>query len=358
MDVEVGEGAETCATFGRLVDTRCRFWYDCHMPKRSLLAWLGWSYILLIALWLLLRLLFFDSLWWLALINTVAEYLFLPLPVLLAAGLWRRAWRLLLGLSLPAIAFGVLFGALFLPKPAARLGAGERSFSAMTFNVLTTNKDVTAIVGAIRAANPDIVGFQELTRARKAGISAALQADYPYHTLLPTERIPAVGLMSRFPIERVERFPLPPLDFALHAVLRVDGARLHVFVVHLSPNGLGRNPVDQYVRLAKERFAQRAAEVARLEQTLRALHEPALLLCDCNLTDTSQAYAQLATSMSDSFREAGWGFGYSSFSRRPPFQAQRLDYVWHSAQLVALEAAVGPDGGSDHRPVVARLALR
>jgi endonuclease/exonuclease/phosphatase (EEP) superfamily protein YafD len=163
--------------------------------------------------------------------------------------------------------------------------------------------------------------------------------------------------MSRFPIEHVERLPLPPLDFALHAALRVDGARLHVFVVHLSPNGLGRNPVDQYVRLAQERFAQRAAEVARLEQALRALSEPALLLCDCNLTDTSQAYARLATFMSDSFREAGWGFGHSSFSRRPPFQAQRLDYVWHSDRLVALEAAVGPDGGSDHRPVIARLAL-
>jgi endonuclease/exonuclease/phosphatase (EEP) superfamily protein YafD len=129
-------------------------------------------------------------------------------------------------------------------------------------------------------------------------------------------------------------------------------------VVHLSPNGLGRNPVDQYVRLAQERFAQRAAEVARLEQALRALREPALLLCDCNLTDTSQAYARLATFMSDSFREAGWGFGHSSFSRRPPFQAQRLDYVWHSDRLVALEAFVGPEGGSDHRPVVARLALR
>jgi endonuclease/exonuclease/phosphatase (EEP) superfamily protein YafD len=149
------------------------------MRKLSLLAWLGWSYILLIALWLLLRWLFFDSLWWLALINTVAEYLFLPLPALLVASLWRRAWRLLLGLGLPIIAFVALFGALFLPKPAARLAGGQRSFTAMTFNVLTTNKDAAAIVGAIRAAKPDIVGFQELTRARKAAISAALEAEYP-----------------------------------------------------------------------------------------------------------------------------------------------------------------------------------
>jgi vancomycin resistance protein VanJ len=327
------------------------------MRQRSWLARLGWAYTLLIVLWLLLRWLFFDALWWLALINTVAEYLFLPLPLLLAAGLWRRRWRVLLGLSLPAIAFGALFGALFLPKLPDRPAERTHALTAMTFNVLTTNKDAAAIVGAIRAANPDVVGFQELTRARKAAISAALAADYPYHTLVPPERFPAIGLMSRFPIEQVDPVSLPPLHFALHAILRVDGVRLHVFVVHLSPNGFGRNLVDQYAALAGERYAQRQAEVVRLEQEFRALREPALLLCDCNLTDTSQAYAQLTTFLSDSFREAGWGFGHSSFSRRAPFLAQRLDYIWHSDGLTAIEAVVGPDGGSDHRPVVVRLAL-
>ena len=154
---------------------------DRAMCQRSWLARLGWAYTLLIVLWLLLRWLFFDALWWLALVNTVAEYLFLPLPALLAAGLWRRSWRLLLGLSLPAIAFGALFGALFLPKLPDRPAEHARVLTVMTFNVLTTNKDAAAIVGAIRAANPDVVGFQELTRARKAAISAALAADYPYH---------------------------------------------------------------------------------------------------------------------------------------------------------------------------------
>ena len=95
-----------------------------------------------------------------------------------------------------------------------------------------------------------------------------------------------------------------------------------------------------------------------MEQEFGALREPALLLCDCNLTDTSQAYAQLTTFLSDSFREAGWGFGHSSFGRRAPFLAQRLDYIWHSDGLMAVEAVVGLDGGSDHRPVAVKLALR
>jgi vancomycin resistance protein VanJ len=112
------------------------------------------------------------------------------------------------------------------------------------------------------------------------------------------------------------------------------------------------------VVLVKERYEQRLAEVRRLEQEFRSLHEPALLLCDCNLTDTSEAYAQLTTFLRDSFREAGWGLGHSSYGRRPPFLAQRLDYIWYTDGLAATEAFVGSDGGSDHRPVVARLALR
>jgi vancomycin resistance protein VanJ len=318
---------------------------------------MGWTYILLIALWLLLRWLFFDAFWWLALLNTIAEYLFLPLPALLLAGMWWRRWRLLLGLVLPAIAFSALFGALLLPKPAARPAPGAVVLTAMTFNVLTSNKDAAAIVGAIRAASPDIVGFQELPRARKTALSAALATEYPYYTLLPPEQFPGIGLMSRFPIAHVERLPLSPLTDALHAILRVDRTSLHVFVAHLSPNGFGKNPVSAYAALLNERFAQRAAEIARLKQVFRALHEPALLLCDCNLTDTSQAYVQLAAFLVDSFREAGWGFGHSSFGWRAPYLAQRIDYIWHTDGVVALAVWMGEAGGSDHLPVIVQLAL-
>jgi endonuclease/exonuclease/phosphatase (EEP) superfamily protein YafD len=325
--------------------------------RRSWLARLGWTYVLLIGLWLLLRWLFFDTLWWLALLNTIAEYLFVPLPLLLALGLWRRSWRMLLGLCLPLVAFSTLFGALLLPKRPDRTAAQAPAITAMTFNILTGNKDAPAIIGAIQAAQPDIVGFQEITRARKVAISGALAGEYPHHTLLPVERFSGVGLISRFPIEHAERVSLPPRDYALHAILRVGEARVHVFVVHLSANGFGSTPAGQYVALVKERYAQRQAEVARLKEEFDALHEPALLLCDCNMTDSSQAYTQLAAFLSDSFREAGWGLGHSSFGARPPHLPQRLDYIWHSAEFIAVDAVVGPDGGSDHLPVVARLVL-
>jgi vancomycin resistance protein VanJ len=135
----------------------------------------------------------------------------------------------------------------------------------------------------------------------------------------------------------------------------VDGAPLHIFVVHLTPNNLFDAPADQFAATARDRYARRAAETARLGEEVRAVHAPVILLCDCNLTDTSQAYAQLAAFLTDSYREAGWGFGHTLRTASLPIAMQRIDYIWHSDAFVAVAATVGQDGGSDHLPVVVKL---
>lgn len=70
------------------------------------LARLCIGYVLLIAFWLALRAARFDRLWWLALLNTFALALFLPLAVLLPLALWPGRRRLLAALALPLVAFG------------------------------------------------------------------------------------------------------------------------------------------------------------------------------------------------------------------------------------------------------------
>jgi vancomycin resistance protein VanJ len=130
---------------------------------------------------------------------------------------------------------------------------------------------------------------------------------------------------------------------------------LHVVVAHLTPNHLFKNPAISLGTAASNAFARRAAEIAFLREELHSLSEPALLLCDCNLTDTSQAHAELGAFLSDSFHEAGWGLGNTNYASNVPFPMQRIDYVWHSAGLIAITAEVGQAGGSDHLPVVVRL---
>jgi len=323
-------------------------------PRRR--SRLSWVYIALIGLWLILRALFFDQIWWLALANTFAIYLFLPLPLLLLAALLGRRWMVLLALGLPTIAFVTLCGPLLLPKQPTLQTQGQ-TITTMTFNVLASNKDSNALVAAIRSARPEILGMQELTTAKRAALQAAFGQELPYHTLDQGQAFGNVGLMTRFPIETARPITLPSGQPALRAILQVGGQRLHVFVAHLSPNHLFKNPAVDLATAASNAFARRAAEITFLQKEIGGLREPVILLCDCNLTDTSQAHAELRSFLADSAREVGWGLQFTNYVNRIPFLGQRIDYVWHSAGLIAIAAEVGNAGGSDHLPVVARLRV-
>ncbi|MEP7191021.1 MAG: endonuclease/exonuclease/phosphatase family protein [Roseiflexaceae bacterium] len=325
------------------------------MHQRSLFSQLGWIYIGLIALWLVLRAIFFDQIWWLALLNTFAIYLFVPLPLMLLGSLWRRQSALVVGLAILTVIFFAQFGALVLPKPPS-VQTGDASITVMTFNVLTSNKDTDALVQAIHAGQPDILGMQELTSGKRAALSAALNNELPYHTFDSPNSFGNVGLMTRFPIEIARPITLPTAQPALYARLLVHSQRIHVFVAHLTPNHLFKNPAIDLETATSYAFARRAAEIAFLHEAIHSVGEPALLLCDCNLTDTSQAHAELSSFLSDSFREAGWGLRNTNDAISLPLQ--RIDYVWYSAGLVAIAAEVGQAGGSDHLPVVVHLRFR
>jgi len=56
----------------------------------------------------------------------------------------------------------------------------------------------------------------------------------------------------------------------------------------------------------------------------------------------------------DSWSDAGVGSGFT-FSSGDPYQ--RIDWIWHSDDLVAVEAQVIQTQASDHLPVVAILDL-
>jgi vancomycin resistance protein VanJ len=315
----------------------------------------GWAYTLLIGLWLLLRALFFDRLWWLAMVNTVALYLFLPLVILIPLALWQRAWPLLLGLSLPLLAFVYFFGALFIAAPTAADASQGRQITAMTLNMLWSNEDDAAILAAIRQARPDLIGLQEVKPATQDRLTRLLAAEYPYVAQHPARQFHDVLLLSRFPIEAVTASFEQPIGQALRATVLVNGRSLAVFVAHLPPSNFLRYPLAQFATYTASRYDERLREAQSLAQELRRVGGPALLLCDCNLTSTSEAYAALQTAAIDSFPGAGWGFGHTVRMARIPLLLLRIDYVWHTAELTAQRAYVGPAVGSDHRPLIAEL---
>jgi vancomycin resistance protein VanJ len=327
------------------------------MKRSSKTRFAATIYVAFILLWMAARLFLLDQFWLLALLNTVAEYLFIPLPILLFISSWKRDWVSLVELCVPLLIFVLMFGHLFWPPASHERVDDNQAITLMSFNVLYTNTDYEAIIGSIQSATPDVLGIQELEPPMAASMVEALARDYPYNTFQLLETGLSAGLLSKFPIESAERFALPPLDRALHAVVRMKGTQVHIFVVHLSPNNFFNQSTTAFVTSVKERYGNRKKETMQLAQMIRDLDGPVLLLCDCNMTDKSEAYARLDTVLDDSFSEAGWGMGHTT--QPPPlfFPIQRIDYVWHTDEFEAVSAYIGQDGNSDHLPIVAKLRL-
>jgi|YNPNPStandDraft_1061719.scaffolds.fasta_scaffold35944_2 endonuclease/exonuclease/phosphatase (EEP) superfamily protein YafD len=335
------------------------------LGARLLGAALVLSYVGGIAAWLVARTLLADSRWWgLALANTFAIYLYLPLlPLGWIA--WRVGWRgIAATLLIPLLACAWMFGGLLLPTPPPAI-AGP-TFTLMTFNIHAGYNHPDNVIRLIQEVQPDIVMLQEVGGWQFAELQSALRPLYPYQA--PPKGY-ASGLMcvfSRYPILSAE---WPPLRHvwrgAQHVVVEIEGQPVHLLNLHLtSSSGV------EYLRHARwylqQTYAQRELEARSVSAYLASLEGPVIVAGDLNTTAQTTAYRILADGLDNAFAAAGWGTGHT-YPAQPqrwmgwptPARIVRIDHILYSHHLVALHAAVGSTrGGSDHLPVIAQLAFR
>jgi endonuclease/exonuclease/phosphatase (EEP) superfamily protein YafD len=336
-------------------------------------------YFTLLFAWAILHALFGDRWWWLFLPNSFAVYLFLPLPAILVIALLARRRETWLGFGV-ALALGAyLFGGLFLPKfqptrlatPIVAAGrqarASDAMLTVMTYNLLGFNENREGIVAALRASNADVIALQELNPPVAESIQRELAREYPYQALDPQFGVDGLGVISRYLLHPTDQ-NLPGANWVgTPQVLELDWNGTSVMLLHFHPfptNLNGAANMEWSVRI-REQQARAVADFV-VEHP-----KPLIAPVDFNANDQSTAYAIVTSVLVDSWREAGWGLGHtfpgaaSSGSSRPviagipvPMWMARIDYVFHSYHWRATSAWIGPwDGVSDHRPVVARLAL-
>lgn len=289
-------------------------------------------------------------------LNSLGVYLFLPLPVALAAGLLLRQWPAV-GLGLAgALAWAVLFGGLFLPELGAA-PAGQ-PLRVMTTNLLGFNTDTAAVLAALRASDADLIALQELSPLQAAAIRTALSAEYPFMVLDPRTGVSGSGVISRYPLTPTGE-TLPGEWIGTPHVLRVEvnGQAVTFIRVHALS---GLRPVRE-----REAAARALAEFAAQQAG------PVIVAGDLNATPLSTAHRVLTQNLRDAWQAQGWGLGHtfpgalSPGSSRPvisgvpaPQWLIRIDYIFYSPGVAATAAFIGPwDRTSDHRPVIADLIL-
>lgn len=297
-------------------------------------------------------------------------------------------WQLALGGVLAAVSL-VLGGRARLAAPTALLAllhawpavalwlarpdrnASGPSFDVASANLWYANTDAPRVRAWLESERIDVVACFEVGEFWMEALAA--QSDlYPHQVIVPPpDRSPeavavrkeleredreivsqhdprfGLALLSRFPLERVRVHAPPEVpDAYLEADVVVGEARVRVVALHPERPGLAF------------RIARRNATLEHVARTTEWT-ERALVVGDLNVTLYSPAYrdlvegAQLLDSRAGFGRQPTWNPPYGL-----PGEWLDLDHVLVRSGIAVLERRVGPDIGSDHRPVVARVAVR
>jgi endonuclease/exonuclease/phosphatase (EEP) superfamily protein YafD len=300
-----------------------------------------------------------------AMINSLLPALLLPTVLLLPVSLvWRRK-QLVFSLVVPIAALGVSYGIFFLPRPISA-AATSSQVTILTYNVHNESKLLAPIADVIRKSNADVVALQEITGEAAQYFSTELIGLYPYQALHPNAFI-GQGVISRYPLISDEYWRNDHLTVALgHQRVEIDfqGRPIILYNTH---------PIHPFFTKIGQPFNTelRGQEIDSVLVRAEKDNGPVLIAGDFNMNDQSEDYNRITARYHDAYREVGWGFGFTfpdfaQVNARPAILSfvwmrpvARIDYVFHSDHWQASEARVWPSsGGSDHRPVLARLALK
>ena len=227
----------------------------------------------------------------------------------------------------------------------------DNVFTVMSYNIGNGMVKPDNLLYLLQQTPADIVGLQEVSGVQ-AEVFPELTDQYPYQAIYG-EGIPGKAILSIYPICETEPLFLYPERPDLRAALSVRDRPLMVFVAHPLPPRLHRDGVH----FKTGTFAQ-ITQLGDLASNSGA----AIMVGDFNMTDRHAQYVALTErGLTDAFHAVGRGSGYTLPARWagvPLRPFARVDYIWHSAQLDTLEAWLGSNAGSDHIPVLARLAWR
>jgi vancomycin resistance protein VanJ len=273
----------------------------------------------------------------------------LPLMALIPAAIWyRRGWMLILPSAwivlIQIMGFNIPWRGFFpraSPSPTLRV---------LTCNIHRSQLNPAALAQLISSVNPDVVALQEWTS----------RFDPLFDSSWNTRREGELFIASRLSIGSVTTIegsdwagPGQATTFTITTTFgKVNITNLHLASPHSQFEDVldrGTNAGSRIESNSKTRLIQSRAvrlAVANLGGGMT------LLMGDFNTPDDSAIFRTAWTDLSDAFRVAGWGFGYTYHAKKTLL---RIDHILASSGWQCDRCWVGPDIGSPHRPLIAEL---
>ena len=209
---------------------------------------------------------------------------------------------------------------------------------AVSANVYAGNRDYQRFIRYIRQTNPDFFLVMEV-RDHWLQALEELQDEYPHRlTRARTDHF-GIAFYSRLPAEELRLIELGGVSVpAVFARLKVDDGVLTVFGVHTLPPASSGNA---YLR---------NRQINSLAEAVSETTGPVLVLGDLNMTSWSPNFADLLEH--SGLRDSRQGFGVQpTWPQQLPLLFIPIDHALVSKSITVHNRRVGPNIGSDHRPI-------
>lgn len=256
----------------------------------------------------------------------------------LAWALWFGR-RILLGVALLTVLLNaVLIGQHTWPRPSVGSLDGE-PLRVISLNVLINNPEKKKVLDYLLSCDADMIYLAEVGPEWAVALEP-LKSVYPHHWLEPERAAFGAAFFSRVPVRSMQaRFFGTPYSMCVEVVAEHEGREFHLIGTHPPPPmGAGVAQVQR-------------AEFEGISRHVEKLGLPVLLVGDFNATPWCHAFRLLEKG---GLRAAGPAWP-PTWSTRAIF-ALPIDHAMTTARLRITERRLGPDVGSDHRPV--ELTLR
>jgi endonuclease/exonuclease/phosphatase (EEP) superfamily protein YafD len=215
--------------------------------------------------------------------------------------------------------------------------AATRVFTLVSANVNLHARDPSALLALVERVQPDLLLVVEISPDYAQRLDAAL-SDYPHRRVEPAHSPFGLALYARHPLlhsRLIEHEGIP----AMQAQLQWSGTPVDLIAAHPMP------PLAPHFH--RQRDEGLLARVGEIDP-----QRPLLLVGDLNATPWTSLARRLQGRL---LRVTGLAPTWPSWLGG--VLGVPIDQVLASSHWRRLEARVGPDIGSDHLPVVAKLEL-
>lgn len=231
----------------------------------------------------------------------------------------------------------------YFPAPAFAGATPGQNLRILHSNVLTSNRRYSDVISLVKAEQPDIAVFVEVSTSWAKELSV-LSEMFPYYSQQQESEKFGSAIYSKLPFENASVKAFSKQRKSLLADVKFQGKIISLILVHPT------------VPIKQQSFIDRNKQLAAIGEYAAQVKNPLIVVGDFNTTMWSPFYKNMVKTAK--LRNARSGFGIlPTWPTFMPLAYIPIDHFLVSKEIGVLKIRTGRNVGSDHLPLITDLVI-